>query len=205
MRSPVKTLAASLLPLLLAGVLSGCALGPTQPLYAPIGPAGDFGYRSEPSQTTPDGLAITYITPSIWARTLGTTHEEARANARRLAVDLALRRAAELALARKAERFTLLSRAVDVDLTLDRSYFYDGYDPVYGPYRPGYPHYWPGYRAYPSGYSQAWVQATAHIDVVFGDAGTGTVYDSAEVLRSTDQRYTNSDLNVFGAPAPQTQ
>lgn len=123
----------------------------------------------------------------------------------RLAVDLALRRAAELALARKAERFTLLSRAVDVDLTLDRSYFYDGYDPVYGPYRPGYPHYWPGYRAYPSGYSQAWVQATAHIDVVFGDAGTGTVYDSAEVLRSTDQRYTNSDLNVFGAPAPQTQ
>lgn len=200
MMSSARRLAAALFALVFAGLLSGCAVGPTRALYTPIGLEDGFGYRSDPSQDTPGALTVTYVTPSMSARKLGNTREEARAGARRLAVDLALRRAAELAQAEGAQRFTLLSREVGVDLTLDRSYIYDGYDPVYGPYRPGYPGYWPGYRSYPYSYSYAWVRATAHIDIVFGDAGTGTVYDSAEVLRSTHRRYATSDLNVFDAP-----
>lgn len=200
-----KTLAAPLIALLLAALLGACALGPQRPLYSPVALEDGFGFRSAPSQNAAGALTVTYATPTLSARKFGDTRDAARANARRLAVDLALRRAAELASSQGVERFTLLARDVAVNLTVDRSYGYDGYDPIYGPYRPGYsgypgywPGYWPGYRRYP--YSLAWVQATARIDVVFGDAGTGTVYDNAEVLRTTYRRYAASGLNVFELP-----
>lgn len=103
---------------ILAVVAAGCTViaPPKKPLMSPLSEARTFGY-SERSLAA-DQIEVTYLAP---ARDVSLSRE-ARASeiamARVLAEDLAMWRAAQVAIARKARAFRVLNRRSDANLEL---------------------------------------------------------------------------------------
>lgn len=135
---------ARLVPLSAFLLLAACA-GPPGPIYVPFGQAGGYGYAEE--QLSETRLRVRYEAPTRTAYDVGRTERERAAAARvTLAYDMALRRAAELALARGFRAFAVTERQNDVlvDVAPDYPFYPHGYSPFlfHGPlYRRHFGHH----------------------------------------------------------------
>lgn len=106
------------LAFLLSMLLAGCAAAPppAKPLMSPLADARTFGY-SERSVAS-DRVEVTYLAPTRRVSLDRTERTAEIAGARRLAEDLALWRAAQVAIARKAAAFRVVDRRSDANLLL---------------------------------------------------------------------------------------
>ncbi len=124
-----------LAPMFAAAVLIGaCAIEPLYPLYSPLAVAGSFGYAE---QRLADRIyQVSYSAPIRWTRARGRAVRQRLADVEvALAYDLALRRAAEVSLAKGFPAFDVTARENDVQFDVGPDYFYDPFfypDPVFG-------------------------------------------------------------------------
>lgn len=135
-------------PLVAALLLAACASAPP-PLYVPFGQYDGYGYSEE--QLSETRYRVHYEAPSRTSFDAGRAGRE-RAAEERIAVayDMALLRAAELALARGFPAFRIGERQNDVAVEVEPDYPYFG--PPFSPFwYPGrfhlrhYPYYYPYY------------------------------------------------------------
>ena len=114
-----------LVPALAAAALIGaCAIEPSHPLYTSFGVAGSFGYAEH--QLADRVYQVSYHAPSLWTRTYGRAARRRLADRQvALAYDLALWRAAEVALINGFPAFDITARGNDVQFDVKPDYFYD--------------------------------------------------------------------------------
>ncbi len=175
-------------------VLGACSAGPQLPLMSPADVAGYFGYSEKPIGER--RYEVTYLTPQ---RPTGFGEEARTADAERatvLASDLALWRAAEVALAQGFPAFTVLDTRKQVEIeTRERTY----YPPYYSyPYSLGYPRYCDSFergrfpwRCYemPVDFRGTWLQARVVLVVeLTAQAGAGS-HQAAETAERMRSRY----------------
>jgi len=105
-------------------LLAACATQPAQ-LYVPFGQFGDYGFAEE--QLSETRLRVRYEAPTRTTHDAGRIERERQAGGRvALAYDMALLRAAELALALGFPAFSVSQRQNDVAVDVDRDYPYFG-------------------------------------------------------------------------------
>lgn len=124
-------------------LLAACA-GQPRPLYAPFGQLGGYGYTEE--QLSETRLRVRYEAPTDTTYDVGRLERERQADAQvALAYDMALLRAAELALARGFPAFAVTERENDVAVDVQPVYpFYR--DPFLFPgpfHRRRHPYFYP--------------------------------------------------------------
>jgi hypothetical protein len=118
---------------LAALLLAACATQPRS-LYAPFGQLGGYGFTEE--QLSETRLRVRYEAPTRTAYDAGRIERERQASGRvALAYDMALLRAADLALARGFPAFAVTERQNDVAVEVEPDYPYFG-DPFlfHGPF-----------------------------------------------------------------------
>lgn len=185
----------------LAVAVAGCAgiEPPRKPLMSALSEARSFGY-SERSLAA-DQIEVTYLAP---ARDVSLDREVRTAeiaSARVLAEDLAMWRAAQVAITRKAKAFRVLNRRSDANLELRERL--EGFH--YAPY--GFRRYDRGRRIRPYGIygydpfywvdRDAWVQIKATITIVLFKRQRRSTIDP----RATVARMSRKYPNALGAPA----
>lgn len=112
------------LPLAALLLLAACATQPAQ-LYAPFGQLGGYGFTEE--QLSETRLRVRYEAPTRTTYDAGRIERERQAGGRvALAYDMALLRAAELALARGFPAFSVTQRQNDVAVEIEPDYPYFG-------------------------------------------------------------------------------
>jgi hypothetical protein len=161
---------------------AGCATGPQYPLYSPLAVTGDFGFTEQRLGDT--SYQVTYITPRHTAYSPYARTEPRRTALLNLANDMALMRAAELALAQGYETFRVTQRDNNADINRER---YHGWcDDPFWPRRPFYYPY-PTYRCGPDGYTR--FQARSTLSVEFGSKPNEEHYVAKDVLAQLAQTY----------------
>ena len=194
-----RIVAASLL-----GVLAACATGPQMPLLSPLAVAKRYGYAE--ATFGPAKARVTYVGP-VRQSSANAVERDPDVNASRTqAYDLAVWRAAQIAVERGFAGFHVDSSRADIDTTFDDPF----YDPFYGPYGPylgppfgrrawGYPGYYPDYP-------YAYIQARVTIDVTLMQAlgpGDYVAQDTIAQLRRTYPTAEGFAANVaVPSPAP---
>ena len=111
--------------LLIAAVLplAGCATGPRYPLYSPVQATGSFGFSEE--QLADDRFRMAYRAPIRRGYDLSRAEGERVAeHSIELSYDLALMRAAELALSLGAHSFDIADRQNEVETDVGLRYPY---------------------------------------------------------------------------------
>lgn len=169
-------------------LLGACAGAPPPPLMTPLAETRTHGYAEK---TLPGGrIEVSYLGPSRRvpvARAERAGHLEI---ARREAEDLALWRAAQIAIARKAPAFAVLDRRIDVDIEVRRTdggYPFGGYG--YHRYRTrGYYSFAP-YPFHGYGFRDAYAQARARLTVGFVKKSTPGARDALAVAAQMRQKY----------------
>jgi hypothetical protein len=163
-------------------LIAGCATGPQYPLYSALAVTGTFGYTEQRINDTT--YRVTYVTPARTAYSPYANPEPYRTALLNLANDMALMRAAELALASGYQTFRVTQRDNDVDVRRER---YDRFcDDPFWPRRPLYypPSY---YRCGPDGYTH--FQARSTLTVEFGNKPGDEHYVAQDVLNRLQQTY----------------
>ena len=117
-------------------LLAACATpAPPKPAMVPVGTTGDFGYSSQ--DLGPDRIAVTYRGDAV-AVSASNPRDDARTKAERdKARDLALWRAAQIALERGQAGFKIENEKSDSDIEVQRRSYYRPspfYDPFWDPY-----------------------------------------------------------------------
>lgn len=175
----------------LTGLLGACAGAPAPgpPLMTPLAETRTHGYAEK---TLSRGrIEVSYLGPTRRvpvARAERAGHLE---GARREAEDLALWRAAQIAIARKAPAFAVLDRRIDVDVEvrrIDGGYPFGG--ALYHRYRTRghYP-----FSPYPFfGFRDAYAQARARLTVGFVKKSTPGARDALAVAAQMRQKYASS-------------
>lgn len=158
---PMRALGGHLLAL---AILAGCAPGLSYPLYSPQEVTGSYGFAER--RLNGSHYKVTYLAP---ARTIYSYDDRGRklaaAKQLDLAYDMALWRAAELALARGFRRLVVSHRDNDVSVEIG----YEYYDDPYGhfPYyhrRFRHHHFgYPYYRRF--GYYDSYARLTARVSI----------------------------------------
>jgi hypothetical protein len=186
-------------------LLAGCHPAAQLPLMSPIDVAGTFGYADRPLG---DGrVEVSYTVPPRPTRYDQKAQDEDAEGATRLAKDLALWRAAELAESRGAPALRVLDSRSDVRYdTREQTY----YPPNYAtPYSPFYPPLVDAQRRtllpymfneIPVDYRATWVQARAVLAVAFDAQRTPVGEDAAEVIRTMRTRYPAAYATPGAAP-----
>jgi hypothetical protein len=122
--------------------LAACQSAPPRPLYQPLETGAEFGYTERQIDDT--HWEVTYAGPR-YRSSYGDSKRDAESNAARgLAYDLALWRAAQIALEQDKPSFAVVSERRDVDRSTEVNRRYSPY-PFY-PYgfrHPGHWGYWP--------------------------------------------------------------
>jgi hypothetical protein len=190
---PARLIGAALIALALAG----CAKSPPVPLYSPQAAARYFGYSEQPvAQNT---VRVTYVTPAVRLSSPSYV-ESVRAERTTVGYDLALWRAAELALAAGYPAFSVTDRQNDVDVN-NYTYYSDNWDPWGCPYyyrgcfgRPGY---WPPER---------WIDVSARVSFIarFEPTNTPNNYNAQFVIDQAKARYGAQMVKGYYASAPST-
>ena len=109
--------------LALVAALAGCQVGPRAPLMSPLEAGGDYGHSDR--QLSERRYEVSYLGPSVRTSLAPANREEDAEVARGLAYDLALWRAAELALENGFAAFAVEDSRADVDVEVieDGPYF----------------------------------------------------------------------------------
>jgi hypothetical protein len=134
-----------LVAILIASALgvAGCQSAPPQPLFRPLESGATYGYTDRQIDQT--HWEVTYTGPRYRSSYSDTSRDKETEAARTEAYELALWRAAQVALEQKKPRFAVVSERRDVD----RSSEVDRY-PSYPYYPYGFRHpfwgYWPSYN-----------------------------------------------------------
>jgi len=166
-------------PLLVFPLLAGCAPVPVYPLYTSVQVAGSFGYAEQ--RIADARYTVTYTAPVQRTYAYGGARRDQDADRRvALAYDLALWRAAELALAHGYPAFRVAERNNDIQVDVRHDAYYDpfpdfGHHHRYGHFPRGYPSYYPSY---------AYLAAGVTLAVEFRRAGAGDTFDA----RATRER-----------------
>ncbi len=166
-------------PLIVFPLFAGCAPAPVYPLYTPLEVAGSFGYAEQ--RISDIRYTVTYTAPVRTTHAYGGERRDQDADRQvALAYDLALWRAAELALAHGHPAFRVAERNNDVQVDV-RHDAYDDPFPHFGHHhRHGhFPHHYPGRYA-----SYAYLAAGVTLAVEFRRAGAGDTFDA----RATRER-----------------
>ncbi len=176
--------------LLAVAMVAGCAAGAPYPLYSPQEIAGSYGFGEQ--RLNRDHYKVTYLAP---ARTIYSydDHGRKQAVASRLALayDMALWRAAELALANGYPALAVSHR--DNDVRVDVRYDYD--DDPYGHfpyYHRRFHHHHFGYLSRRRhGYHDRYADLTARVSiaVAFRKAPDGDGMDAKAVLERLRAKY----------------
>lgn len=185
----------ALFPAVAAAALASCAavpdLPPPPPTMSPY-PAGGHGYGYAEERIGPDLLRVVYHGP--W-RPLDYDAVPRRAQLDRAAsaaADLALWRAAQLALAEGKPAFTVIERRADTETNRSPGYVYDPWWPHYA-YPHGYgPYYWPYYRPWPPAYyvpGAASGRARVVLTVRLAGRATAANIDAAATIRRFERAY----------------
>jgi hypothetical protein len=170
-------------------MVAGCAAELSYPLYSPQEMAGSYGYGEQ--RLSRDHYKVTYLAP---ARTIYSydDHGRKQATASRLALayDMALWRAAELALANGYPALAVSHRDNDVRVNIG----YDYYDDAYGhfPYYHRRSHRHFGYLPlHRFGYHDRYANLTARVSitVAFGKASDGDGMDAKAVVERLRAKY----------------
>ena len=181
---------------LIALVLAGCAQSPPVPLYSPQAAAGYFGYSEQP--VAQNAVRVTFVTPAVRLSSPSFV-ESVRAERTTIGYDLALWRAAELALAAGYPAFSVTDRQNDVDVN-NYTYYSDSWDPW------GCPYYYRGCfgrRGY--GPPDRWIDAAARVSFVarFEPTNTPNNYNAQFVIDQARAKYGNAMARGY-ASAPST-
>ena len=173
--------------------VAGCATAPPRPAMVPFSETGEYGFSE--TRLAPDRYEVRYVTPRL--RVSGTDPgESAEIQAeRQRAFDLALWRAAQLALENGFSAFTVEQDNRDVALTVRTEPvlspfwgypYYDRFD-RFGPYYPYYPYY--PYASY-SGY-RTWATArvTVALEVAMLEEPTEKSYDASATAARLQEAY----------------
>jgi hypothetical protein len=187
--------------LLAAGLVAGCATAPTPPppLMSPY-PASGYGYGYAEERIGPDLLRVVYHGPLRPLDPAGAARAPQLDRAASEAADLALWRAAQLALAESKPAFAVIERRADTE-TLRRPGGW-AYDPWY-PYDcyPRYSRYW-GCRAWPPYYvpPMADGRARATLTVRLEGRVTPRNVDAAATIQRLERIYRPSAPPPHPAP-----
>lgn len=161
---------------------------PQPPLMTPLAETRTYGYAEK---TLSGGrIEVSYLGPSRRvpvARAERAIHLE---DARREAEDLALWRAAQIAIARKAPAFAVLDRRVDVDTEVRRSgggYPFGGHG--YYRYRTRGRYPFSSYPYYGFGFRNAYAQARVRLTIGFVKKSTQGARDALAVAAQMRQKY----------------
>ncbi len=172
------------LRVLLIPLLAGCTPAPVYPLYTSLQVAGSFGYAEQRISDT--RYTVTYTAPVQTTFAYGGERRDEDADRRvALAYDLALWRAAELALAAGYPAFRVAERNNDIQVDVRHDAYYDpfphfGHHHRYGHFSPHYPSYYPRY---------AYLAAGVTLAVEFRRAGAGDTFDARATRERLRTRY----------------
>ena len=165
--------------------LVGCQSAPPQPLFQPLEADANWGYADRQIDAT--HWEVTYRGPRYSDFSYGDSSPDKGDAIRTEAYDLALWRAAQIALEQKQPRFSVVSERRDVD----RSTQVNGYPPY--PYYPyGYRHpafwgYWPYY--YNESSIRASHEATVALTIDLNPAAGAQILDAKETADRLEAEY----------------
>lgn len=174
-------------------LLAACASGPQYPLYSPLAVTGSFGFTEQRVSNT--SYRVTYITPKHTAYSPYARSEPRRSSQLTLANDMAMMRAAELAMSSGQETFRVTQRDNDADV--DRQRYYGWCDDPFWPGRPYYRPY-PAYRCGSDGYT--YFQARSTLTVEFGHKTGDEYFVAKDVLAQLAQTYPTVRANGSAKP-----
>jgi hypothetical protein len=178
---------------LLAAGLAGCASGPKPPLMSPIAATRSYGYSEV--QAGENTYEVTYTMPLRRSLVSAARREADIAASRTEAYDLALWRAAQLALEHGFPGFRVINSHANVDTTIEDQYddpFWG--DPFFGP-----PLWHRHFRPYPFGYPygayspQAYLRAQVTLNVLLLQSPAPGDYDAQDVIRQLQKTYPNAE------------
>ena len=169
--------------------LAACQGAPAPPLMSPLDDGAGYGYGER--QLSERRYEVFYLAPTVRTWVDRKQREGDIERARGLAHDLALWRAAELAMEDEFDAFTVEDRRSDVDVEIieERPDFFDAgfhHHRLYG---------FHGYYDYAPGYRSAWLRARATLAVVFQAEATDDSFDAA----ATVARLRNKHPDAIGA------
>lgn len=168
----------------LAALLGACATGPGHPLYSPIATAGTFGYVDE--QRSAKEFRVAYIAPTEFgAIYYGARKEEAQARNLALAYDMALRRAAELAIANGYPGFVVKRRDNDVNVQVYDDILGDPYLGGWPASRYRFPYYYPG----PYRYRRGQMRIMVALEVTMVEEADGEAFDAKSLIERLEAKY----------------
>jgi hypothetical protein len=184
--------------------LAACAAGPKPPLMSPIAATRDYGFSEV--QTGENSYDVTYTMPVRRSLLSAGQRQADNTASRTQAYDLALWRAAQLAVEHGVAGFRVTNSHTDIDTTVEDPY-YDPFwsDPFYGP-----PFWHRRFRPYPFGFPpgpyvpQVFLRARVTMSVqLLQNPGPGD-YDARDVIRQLQQTYPNAEREAAtprGTPA----
>ncbi len=163
--------------------LAGCQLGPVAPLMSPLADGAGFGYREH--QLSEHRYEVVYLGPRARTWLDRGKREEDVEQARGLVYDLALWRAAEIAVENDFAAFTVEDRRTDVEVEIiDEWPYYPYYDFPY--------HHRFGYRGsydYGYGFRSAWLRARGTLTVALRAEATDASFDAAATVRRLEKKH----------------
>jgi hypothetical protein len=175
-------------------LLAACASGPSYPLYSPQAVTGTFGYSEQKISGTT--FKVTYVTPQRSSIDSRNAVEERRQALLTLSNDMAIWRAAALALANGQKEFRVTRRDNDVDVQRST---YDSYpyhsQRRYGP--PGRPYYGPDFYGPPWPDTSVWLRAQTTLIVEFGRRPGEDFFIADEAITRLRQTYPGADQPVM--------
>jgi hypothetical protein len=164
--------------------VAGCQSAPPQPLFRPLEAGATYGYTDR--QIDESHWEVTYMGPRYRSSYGDTSRNKETETARTEAYDLALWRAAQVALEQKKPRFAVVSERRDID----RSTEVDRYPPYpYYPYGYRHPSFW-GYWPYYDNYStQAFHDAVVTLTIDLNPTGDAQIFSAKETADRLEAQY----------------
>lgn len=173
--------AAKLVGFALLLLVSGCATGPQYPLYSPFAVTGTFGFTDQ--RLSDSSYRTTYVAPRRTVYSPYANAEPGRTALLNLANDMALMRAADLAVTNGHQTFRVTQRDNDADVNRERR---TGWcDDPFWPRRPYT--YSPSYRCGSDGYT--YFNARSTLTIQFGHKPGEEHYVAQNVITQLTQTY----------------
>jgi hypothetical protein len=187
-------------------LLGGCASGPSYPLLTPVEIARSFGYSDI---RLPDGrYEVSYVAPAMQGYGYRYDQSPTERQGKALAYDMAVWRAAQIALSQNYLGFTVGDTKSNADVQQIGGYYDDPWGPGWGPGWGG-PPYW-GWRRPPYGWGSYYynppetsVQIQVKLAVSLTNALKPGDYNAEEAIAQLRRTYPGAEGVVVGpAPAP---